>query len=100
MGRVVDLCQTFEDRKVVGLLDEETNAMLELARCLPTDRRNSLEYTRGDGNKADCCASGKKGGFDGAVTGAPSGGHISVRTSGKRRPRSGNRAGTWIEACT
>ena len=62
MGRVVDLCQTFEDRKVVGLLDEETDAMLELARCLPTDRRSSLEYTRGDGNKADCCASGKKGG--------------------------------------
>ena len=62
MGRVVDLCQTFEDRKVVGLLDEETNAMLELPRCLPTDRRSSLEYTRGDGNKADCCPSGKKGG--------------------------------------
>ena len=62
VGRVVDLCQTFEDRKVMGLLNEEADAVLELAGCLPTDRRNSLKYTGGDGNKADCCPSGKKGG--------------------------------------
>jgi len=62
VGRVVDLCQTFEDRKVMGLLNEEADAVLELAGCLPTDRRSSLKYTGGDGNKADCCPSGKKGG--------------------------------------
>ena len=40
VGRVVDLCQTFEDRKVMGLLNEEADAVLELAGCLPTDRRS------------------------------------------------------------